>query len=411
MRDKKPVNTEKQPVDQRGDVLVKKNTKSMGADQHRFTATADQLKACFKAGTVPVEDDFAALIDTAEVGLRATGQAEDQQGRGAGCGMRLSSDGKIEINTACADYADNRHYAPVEVNTTMNKAGLTLSRGFENTPSGLSIKASSGMVVDSSGVHIKQGNGIVADEIGIHVEAGPGIGVDKEGIGVKTGPGMKIDKAGVQVKVGPGLRNDAPGIGLRLGQGMDYEAENEKGYFFFKCGNGLKISAEGRVQLHSGEGIQVTNGGGVDVIPGRGIEVNDQGVCAKLGRGLRFGEDGKTIELATQEVHICYQLAPLKLNTTTNQLVVDLHDGLKPSFMGHLKLNLGRGIILNENGLDMEVGGGLPAGTVYLFPGDKSIPKGWKKRPFSYLTKRQLTMLSELSKYADPDPLCFIEKC
>ncbi|MDR5837933.1 hypothetical protein [Caballeronia sp. LZ034LL] len=54
--------------------------------------TSSELKARFDAGSVPLNTDFAALIDMAECGRRAVGKSADQTSNKVGQGLQIAAD-------------------------------------------------------------------------------------------------------------------------------------------------------------------------------------------------------------------------------------------------------------------------------------------------------------------------------
>ncbi|WP_157644791.1 hypothetical protein [Burkholderia ubonensis] len=97
--------------------------------------TTDALKARFRARSIPLESDFANLIDVADCGRKAVGLSPGQGGPGSG--LNLSTD-----------------------------TGL---------------------------LSVKTGAGIKIEDTSVCVEAGPGISVTDRGVGVVAGPGIKIE--------------------------------------------------------------------------------------------------------------------------------------------------------------------------------------------------------------------------
>ncbi|WP_036771181.1 hypothetical protein [Photorhabdus australis] len=90
--------------------------------------SADNLKNRFKARSIPLETDFANLIDLAEVGRLAIGQSPSQQSKTPGAGMELTSDGKLQV-----------------------KAGEGVDIDNNNR---ITIKSGHGIKVDSNGVNV-----------------------------------------------------------------------------------------------------------------------------------------------------------------------------------------------------------------------------------------------------------------
>lgn len=82
-------------VSNQEEVLEKTNGKSEVNQQNQELPQADKLKKQFKAGSIPLQTDFADLIDLANIGCKAVGQAKDQ--KGPADGFTLSSTGRLEL--------------------------------------------------------------------------------------------------------------------------------------------------------------------------------------------------------------------------------------------------------------------------------------------------------------------------
>lgn len=90
------------------------------------------IKAKFAAGSIPLDTDFANLIDMADCGRKAIGQSPDQSDNSVGVGLQLASDtGKLGV-LAQAD------------------------GGLVAASTGVSVKAGSGITVDANGVSVDQ---------------------------------------------------------------------------------------------------------------------------------------------------------------------------------------------------------------------------------------------------------------
>lgn len=114
---------------------------------------ADTLKERFKAGSIPLQSDFADLIDMANVGAQAAGKAASQDGPGKG--MRLSSSGQLEPDIGSYNFKDDKQgCSPVKVNTDTNQIVVDIDDGLIEGDSGLSVKAGNGITVNSDGVSI-----------------------------------------------------------------------------------------------------------------------------------------------------------------------------------------------------------------------------------------------------------------
>lgn len=125
------------------------------ADKKNLPST-DDLKNRFKAGSIPLQSDFADLIDMAAAGASATGVASGQNGS-PGLGMKLSADGKLGLNASTFNFSsdtDKTHSAQITVDSSNNKPVVDLAYGLVGSSDGLSVKASTGIVVNGSGVSV-----------------------------------------------------------------------------------------------------------------------------------------------------------------------------------------------------------------------------------------------------------------
>jgi len=245
------------------------------ADKKNLPAT-DALKDRFKAGSIPLQSDFADLIDMAAAGASATGAASDQNGK-PGLGMKLSADGKLELNATTFNFnssVDIFTSTPVVVDSSNNKPVIDLAYGLTGSSNGLSVKASTGIVVNSYGVSVD--SGIIAN-----AAAG------------------------------------AKAVGLFTG--MDGSV-----------GRGMRRTTEGRLELN------------VDT--------------------YNFNNDAQGS-------------MPLKVNTSTNVPVIDLHYGLEEDSSG-LKVKASTGIKVDANGVSVDMAYVVPRGVIVMFSGS-SAPSGW----------------------------------
>lgn len=251
--------------------------------------TTDALKERFKAGSIPLQSDFADLIDMADAGASATGLAANQDGK-PGVGLKLSTDGKLQLNVGTYTFnSDNNKtgYAEIMVDSTNNKPMVDLGDGLLGGQTlGLTIKASTGIVVN--------GNGVSVDEKVIaNADAGA------KAVGKYTGQDGK------------------PGLGMRLTsdgklelnidkKDFDYSSEEDGSVFIavdketnkpvLDLGKGLtRGGSEVEVSVKASTGIKVdANGVGVDmayVVP-RGVIVSFWGDTAPEGWAFCDGTNG-----------------------------------------------------------------------------------------------------------------------
>ena len=159
------------------------------ADKKNLPST-DDLKSRFKAGSIPLQSDFADLIDMAAAGASATGIASGQNGS-PGLGMKLSADGKLELNANSYNYSsdtDMSHSSPIAIDSSNNKPVVDLAYGLTGSSGGLSVKASTGIVVNENGVSVEAG--IIAN-----AEAGAKAVGKYTGQDGKPGLGMRVTAA------------------------------------------------------------------------------------------------------------------------------------------------------------------------------------------------------------------------
>lgn len=278
--------TDKTPQN-KADIPVKTPTARVGATdvtrnsgpESRALPEAGELKERFKAGSIPLQTDFADLIDLANMGRQAVGGAEEQTGPADG--FTLSSMGRLELKP--------------------------------NTDKGISVGQ---------------------DGVAIKLKTISGLTMDKDGISVKP----KVD-SGIELK-------DSAGISIKPGNGISVDD------------GGIAVKAE------ENKGLQVNNNG-VSVKVGKGMRVNSTGMIEPDVGSYSLGIDEEGVEYA-----------PVKVNTSTNGLVVDLHEGLINTSSG-LSVNVGNGLQADHNeGVSLTPEQTFQKGMIMMFSGT-SIPLGW----------------------------------
>ncbi|MBL5829205.1 phage tail protein [Serratia fonticola] len=139
---------------------------------------ADALKARFKAGSIPLQTDFADLIDLANMWRQAVGGAEGQTGPADG--FTLSSEGRLELKPNAA-------------------------KGISVDKDGIAVKAeeNKGLQVNNNGVSVKPGNGIQIDPNGVSIKlaANSGLSADETN-GLKIAPEQMFQKGMVMMFAG-----------------------------------------------------------------------------------------------------------------------------------------------------------------------------------------------------------------
>ncbi|AMO46509.1 Hypothetical protein AKI40_0078 [Enterobacter sp. FY-07] len=247
----------------------------------------DALKARFKAGSIPLQSDFADLIDLANAGAVAAGQAAGQVNN-AGVGMRYGSTGKLELNVKSSfnfNSDNDMSYAmQLSVDSSNNKPVVDLAYGLTGTSDGLSVKASTGIVVDNNGVSVDAG--IIANATAGAKAVGQFTGQDG-----KPGLGMRITSAG---KLEPDL-DPFDFSSVSDGQGVSpIRIDTSTNKMVVDINQGLSASTNG-LSVKPSTGIKVdTNGVSVDmayVVP-KGIIVMFSGTAAPTGWAFCDGSNG-----------------------------------------------------------------------------------------------------------------------
>ncbi|PHM29687.1 tail fiber protein [Xenorhabdus budapestensis] len=199
----------------------------------------DKLKDKFKEGSIPLQTDFNQLIDIADVGRKACGQAPEQNGPGVG--LKLGDDGTLNLKMGTIDSQD---FSP-----------LILEKDI------LSIDLGSGLINKTNGICVGHGNGITvnANDVAVKLAANKGLVVDSNGIAIKPGNGMKfssdgaltvnsadstikVDGSGIKVAIGWGVK--VGGEGLDVNIRTDGGIGNGSSGIYVKPGNGIKIDAD-----------------------------------------------------------------------------------------------------------------------------------------------------------------------
>jgi hypothetical protein len=251
--------------------------------QSRALPEAGALKERFKAGSIPLQTDFADLIDLANMGRQAVGGAEGQTGPADG--FTLSSTGRLELkpNTDKGISVDKDGVA-VRVNT---------SNGLKMTSSGIAINDGLGIEFSSTGqlnLKVMKDGGFSGGPGGAHVIPGKGITTDSSGVGVKAGNGIAVTSNGVNVKLSKGTSNDNGGGG----QGSDGNTSGGGGGLVITS-NGLSVDAGSGIQIDSkGVSIKLTADSGLSADETNGLKVKvDSGI--KISNGAVIIDQSKVL--------------------------------------------------------------------------------------------------------------------
>ncbi|WP_053067800.1 tail fiber protein [Xenorhabdus khoisanae] len=349
----------------------------------------DKLKDKFKEGSIPLQTDFNQLIDIADIGRKATGQAPNQNGPAKG--MRLGEDGLLQLKLD-EKYA-HANYSPLRLHDDAlvvgvgnglinfkksNEIGVNDGNGIriDDNKVAVELADNKGLVVDSNGIAIKPGNGVKFSSDGALTvnSADSTIKVDGSGIKVATGWGVKVGGEGldVNVRTDGGIGNDSSGI-------------------YVKTGNGIKLDND-----------QVA----VELADNKGLVVDSNGIAIKPGDGMQFSSDG-ALQLKLNKNYADRFYSPLILRNDV--LAVGISHGLT-TYQGSyaigvnpgnglrinddsvaVKLADNKGLVVDSNGISIKPGNGikvdadgvaidpntvLPRGMIMMFSGN-SVPEGW----------------------------------
>ncbi|MCT8343800.1 phage tail protein [Photorhabdus kleinii] len=204
--------------------------------------SADNLKKRFKEGSIPLQTDYADLINIADMGRRAVGKAPDQ--------------------------TDNPNSALV----LNNNSGLAVK-----------VNSSGGLQADNNGVSVKIKNkSLLADNSGLAVNTGRGLRINNDKLEVDNHYGIEIVNEGIKVKAGEGIKVDSNGVSLNIG-----ETKNSR-YSSLRLRNNVFS-----VELNDG---LIDRSGGITIGQGDGIIVGNQTVSVKAGNGITVNSNGVSID-------------------------------------------------------------------------------------------------------------------
>ncbi|UUM22275.1 hypothetical protein [Mycoavidus sp. SF9855] len=250
--------------------------------------TADDLKEAFETHKIPLQEDFADLIDMAHAGQLAAGAAAGQNGPGAGL-IRQSDDAPLEVKVATTNPG-------LSVDTDGLKVGA--GNGISVTGASVAVKVAAtnpGLSVDTDGLKVGAGNGISVTGASVAVGAGDGINVSSAGVAVKvatTNPGLSVDTDGLKVGAGNGISVTGASVAVGAGDGINVSSAGVA-VKVATTNPGLSVDTDG-LKVGAGNGISVT-GASVAVGAGDGINVSSAGVAVKVATtnpGLSVDTDG-----------------------------------------------------------------------------------------------------------------------
>ncbi|ERT10557.1 tail fiber protein [Photorhabdus temperata] len=245
--------------------------------------SADDLKKRFKAGSIPLQTDYEHLINIADIGRKATGQAPKQNGPGVG--LKLDDSGTLNLKIGTIT---NKDFSPLMLKEDI--LSVDLGSGLINKDNGICVGQGNGIVVNTDNVAVKAANGINVGVDGVSVKAGNGISVGKEGVEVKAknNGSISVDSDGIAVKCW-----DGGGIVVTDNTGLYLKLEGGSGSNAWSGISGLSLSKSG-VKVKAGNGIKVDDKGvSIDpdkVLP-RGMIVMFSGSSVPIGWALCNGEN------------------------------------------------------------------------------------------------------------------------
>ncbi|AWK41559.1 tail fiber protein [Photorhabdus laumondii subsp. laumondii] len=258
--------------------------------------SADDLKSRFKEGSIPLQTDYADLIDIADIGRRAVGKAPDQTNNpNSALELDDNSGLKIKINSTGGLKAD--------------QDGLSVKlkdKSLLADPNGLAVNAGRGVKINNDQLEVDGYHGIEIVNEGVKVKASNGINVNSDGVSVKAGNGISVSGKGVEVKAKDkgSISVDSDGIAVKYWDGGGIVATDNSGlYLKLEGGNtnngwsgvsGLSLSKNG-VKVKAGNGITVDSSGvSIDpktVLP-KGMIVMFSGSSAPTGWAFCDGNHG-----------------------------------------------------------------------------------------------------------------------
>jgi microcystin-dependent protein len=232
----------------------------------RALPQADALKERFKAGSIPLQTDFADLIDLANMGRQAVGGAEGQTGPANG--LTLSSTGRLELKP-------------------------NLNKGIDIDKDGVSVKSGNGVEVNSSGTNIKLAKGD---------RNNGGGGQGKNGVTFGDAGGLSLTSNGLSVDAGNGMQINDKGLSIKLPSNSGLSADEDNGLKVI-TGNGIAVTSGGvNIKLAKGANTNGGEGHGTDGATsgsGGGLNLTSKGLSVDAGNGIQINQQGVSLKLAT----------------------------------------------------------------------------------------------------------------
>ncbi|KTL59539.1 hypothetical protein AA106_16825 [Photorhabdus laumondii subsp. laumondii] len=182
--------------------------------------SADDLKSRFKEGSIPLQTDYADLINIADIGRKACGQAPQQNGPGQG--LKLTDNGTLNLKIGTLSSQD---FSPLMLKDDI-----------------LSVNLGSGLINKTNGICVGQGNGIVVNSNDVTVKANNGINVNTNGVSVKSKDNtIKVESTGISVGIGWGVRAGGEGLDVKASNGINVDRNGVS----VKAGNGITVDSSG----------------------------------------------------------------------------------------------------------------------------------------------------------------------
>ncbi|WP_237386367.1 phage tail protein [Xenorhabdus sp. Sc-CR9] len=240
-----------------------RNSESLFTAKINAIPLADALKERFKSGSIPLQTDFADLIDMANVGLRATGQASDQEG--SGDGFKLDDSGTLQLKLNPGSTATD--YAPLI--SVKDMLATDLGSGLVYKINGICVGEGNGLAVGTNNVSLKLAKGS-------QVNGGGGQGTDGQTSG--SAGGLALSSGGLSVDAGEGIQINSKGVSVKLVPNSGLIADESNGLKAV-VSDGIQINAKGMsVKLAANSGLSADENNGLKVVVSNGIQVNGNGI-------------------------------------------------------------------------------------------------------------------------------------
>ncbi len=272
------------------------------------------IKERFGEKKIPLDKDFADLIDIADSGRKAAGLSPEQT-EDTDTGLRLLPTGQLAV----------KHDRELSVGENGLKVELWGEGGLNRGVDGkllVGLQTDSGLVRNNVGIKVGAGNGItvsgdsvavklatttpgLSSENGLKVElwGEGGLNYSADGkllVGLQTNSGLVRNNVGIKVGAGNGITVSGNSVAVKL-------ATTKPG---LSSENGLKVELWGEGGLnYSSDGKllvgQPTNSGlirdnvGIKVGAGNGITVSGTNVAVKPGTGIAVDSNGVKVNLAS----------------------------------------------------------------------------------------------------------------